>query len=317
MPIELAAGKNFIPNRMRYKLPVGKSDNSVYLLSNSYEYDIEIIKSMPPPKTEYRKIIFPYKVIDKIETRPFRFIKSQNENVEKIRYIQSQKLIPNVIPVQFPYPPQIKDNLYISMSELIKYANTFIRYMSKEKIQNKIFDLFMKFFNKFPYSRNKTLIIDTVRYPLFQTLTMETYRTDLVNALLTAYMFAPEEKIKNLPLVIVFKSEEADYKMDLNIFDKRDVQRMRTMLKAIGKKEAPIEKEVPNTSNDDEPSKEEIEDELNSIPDNEQVSDDNTPSDKKSDEKATEKDIEKAADELSSINKQQLEIDKAEEELSA
>ena len=203
------------------------------------------------------------------------------------------------------------------MSELIKYANTFIRYMSKEKIQNNIFDLFMKFFNKFPYSRNKTLIIDTVRYPLFQTLTMETYRTDLVNALLTAYMFAPEEKIKNLPLVIVFKSEEADYKMDLNIFDKRDVQRMRTMLKAIGKKEAPIEKEVPNTSNDDEPSKEEIEDELNSIPDNEQVSDDNTPSDKKSDEKATEKDIEKAADELSSINKQQLEIDKAEEELSA
>ena len=317
MPIELAAGKNFIPNRMRYKLPVGKSDNSVYLLSNSYEYDIEIIKSMPPPKTEYRKIIFPYKVIDKIETRPFRFIKSQNENVEKIRYIQSQKLIPNVIPVQFPYPPQIKDNLYISMSELIKYANTFIRYMSKEKIQNNIFDLFMKFFNKFPYSRNKTLIIDTARYPLFQTLTMETYRTDLVNALLTAYMFAPEEKIKNLPLVIVFKSEEADYKMDLNIFDKRDVQRMRTMLKAIGKKEAPIEKEVPNTSNDEEPSKEELKDELDSIPDNEQISDDNTPSDKKSDETATEKDIEKAADELSSINKQQLEIDKAEEELSA
>jgi hypothetical protein len=86
MPLELSNGRNFIPCRMRYKLPSGKSDNTVYLLSNSFEYDIEMIKQMPHPKVDYRKIIFPYKVIDKIDIKPFRFIKTQNDNMRKVQY---------------------------------------------------------------------------------------------------------------------------------------------------------------------------------------------------------------------------------------
>lgn len=325
MPIELSAGRNFIPNRMRYKLPAGKSDNTVFLLSNSYEYDIELIKSMPSPKTEFRRIIFPYKVIDKLENRPLRFIKSQTENLEKIKYLQSQKLIPNVIPVQFPYPPQIKDNIYISMSEFIKFGSTFLRLMNKQKIQDNIFDMFMKFFNKFPYSRNKTLFVDTERYPLYTRLTTETYRTDLLNALLTAYAFSPENKIKRLSLTIVFRSEEADYKMDLNTFDTRDVQRMRNMLKVIGKKSSPIPTGSSSEEENDKPSKEDIKNELNNIPDDEVVDDTDvneetnvdTPSDKKIDEKATDEDVDKASDELFEANKKQLEIEKDEKEISS
>lgn len=313
MPIELSAGKNFIPCRMRYKLPVGKSDNTVYLLSNSYEYDIELIKHAPQPKSDYRKIIFPYRILDKIETKPFRFIKSQAENVSKTRYIQSQKLIPNVIPVQFPYPATITDNLYVSMSELIKYSSTFLRIMSKEKIQNNIFDIFMKVMDKMKYSRTRTLIIDTDRYPIYETLTPETYKTDLINSLLTAYLLNPDNKIKNLPITIVFRAEDVDYKMDLNTFDKRDVPRMRAMLKVIGKKTAP----EPRATDDDTQSEEE------------QLGDDNTPraltndpnqieapdnnneeltnSDKKSTEnRVSDKDIEKAEEELIKTNKEEL-----------
>lgn len=306
MPIELSAGRNFIPCRMRYKLPTGKSDNTVYLLSNSYEYDIEIIKHMPPPKVDYKKIIFPYRIIDKIENRPYRFIKSQAENVTKLRYLQGQKLIPNVVPLQFPYPPTINDNLYISMSELMKYSSSFLRYMSKEKIRDNIFDLFMKVLNHFKYSRSRTLIIDTERYPIFETVSPETYKSDIINALLTAYVLNPEDKIKHLPIVIVFKSSEMDFKMDLNTFDKRDVQRMRTMLKTIGKKAAPTTPSVP--SEDEEPDKKELKKELDNIPDDLTVNDtEDTESDKKSDEKqVSEKDIEKAEEELTQSNKEQL-----------
>ena len=210
MPIELSAGRNFIPNRLRYKLPMGKEDNTVYLLSNSYEYDIEMIKACPAPKVDFKKIIFPYRVIDKIQTRPFRYISNQNEYVSKVRYLNAQKLTPPVMSIPFPYSPQIKDNLYVSMSELIKYANGFLKYMSRQKIEEMIFDLFMKFLNKFPYSRNKTLIVDADRYPIYKQLNMGTYRTDLLNALLTGYMFLPEDKIKRLPLTIVFRNTEVD-----------------------------------------------------------------------------------------------------------
>ena len=38
--IDLSRGTNFLPQRMRYRLPDKKTDTSIYLLSNSYEYDI-------------------------------------------------------------------------------------------------------------------------------------------------------------------------------------------------------------------------------------------------------------------------------------
>ena len=37
--VDLSAGRNFIPNRMRYRLPMSKTNNSVFLLSDSYEYE--------------------------------------------------------------------------------------------------------------------------------------------------------------------------------------------------------------------------------------------------------------------------------------
>ena len=305
MPIELSNGRNFIPCRMRYKLPSGKSDNTVYLLSNSFEYDIELIKQLPQPKIDYRKIIFPYKVIDKIDIKPFRFIKTQNDNMRKIQYLNNQRMVPPIMPINYPYPSTINDNVYVAMSEFVKYASSFFVYLSKEKIKNGIFDLFLKIFNHFKFSRNRTIVIDTQRYPIFTEVNPETYKSDLINALLTAYIYNPEDKIKPLPFVIIFRTPEVDYKMDLNTFEKRDVQRLRTMLKAIGKKEAPIERETST----EEPSKDDLKRELDSIPDKEPIPEDelqtDTPADKKS-EKVSEKEIEDAENELANTNQEEL-----------
>jgi len=211
-----------------------KADTSIYLLSNSFEYDIEMIKNMPTPKLDYKNIIIPYRVMDKIGVKPFRYNSSMNDFNRKVSYILKKKLMPNVNPLRFPYPKTIKDNLYISMSEIIPMVTPFMRTFSKQYIQEHIFDLFNKVMGFFNFSKNKILIIDIRHYKIYQTLTLDTFMSDLINALLTAYIMNDPAKIKKLDYVIIFRAPDADYKFDLSLFEKRDVQRMKAMLRKIG-----------------------------------------------------------------------------------
>lgn len=232
---DISAGRNFIPNRMRYRLPMSKTNNSVFLLSDSYEYDIELIKKIPPPKTDYKQIVIPFKILDKIEVRPFRYIMTQNEFNKRITYLDEQKLIPKLVPLRYPYPKTIENNIYIPISDIVKMVTPYLRQMSVQKIKDKIFSLFNQIMFHFNWSRNKILVIDVTRFPVYQTLSMETYKSDLINALLTAYMFNPPETIKRMDWTIIFRGADVDYKFDLRTWDKRDLTLLRNMLKAIGK----------------------------------------------------------------------------------
>ena len=118
--VDISTGRNFIPNRMRYRLPMVKTNTSIFLLSDSYEYDIELIKKIPPPKTNYKQILIPFKVIDKIDIKPFRYIMTQNEFNKKLTYLDDQKLLPKLMPLRYPYPKTIENNIFIPISELIK-----------------------------------------------------------------------------------------------------------------------------------------------------------------------------------------------------
>lgn len=236
--VDITAGRNFIPNRMRYRLPMSKTNNSVFLLSDSFEYDVELIKKIPPPKTDYKQIIIPFKVIDKIEVKPFRYIMSQNEFNKKLTYIDDQKLLPKLVPSRYPYPKTIENNIYIPISEIFKMVTPYLRQMSIQKIKEKIFPLFNQIMFHFNWSRNKILVIDVTRFPIYQTLNMDTYKSDLINALLTAYMFNSPDTIKKMDWTIIFRAQDVDYKFDLRTWDKRDLTLMRNMLKAIGKPNA-------------------------------------------------------------------------------
>ena len=236
--VDLSAGRNFIPNRMRYRLPMSKTNNSVFLLSDSYEYDIELIKKIPPPKTDYKQIVIPFKVIDKIEVKPFRYIMTQNEFNKKLTYLEDQKLLPKLIPIRYPYPKTIENNIYIPISEIFKMVTPYLRQMPIQKIKAKIFSLFNQIMFHFNWSKNKILVIDVTRFPVYQTLNMDTYKSDLINALLTAYMFNPPDTIKKMDWTIIFRAPDVDYKFDLRTWDKRDLTLLRNMLKAIGKPNA-------------------------------------------------------------------------------
>lgn len=241
--IDLSRGTNFLPQRMRYRLPDKKTDTSIFLLSNSYEYDIELIKNMPQPKTDYKNIIIPYRVTTKIGIKPLRYLLTQNEYNRKVKYLNEKKLMPPVLPVRFPYPSSIKENIYISMSDIIPLITPYIRRYPRQFIQENIFDLFKKVISLFNFSRNKVMIIDTTHYKIYKKPTMDTFMNDLINSLITAYIYNPIDEIKKIDMIVIFRSEEADYKFDLSLFEKRDIVRMKTMLEKIG-----VESETSITS---------------------------------------------------------------------
>lgn len=243
--VDFTAGGNFIPMLMRYRLPSAKSDTSIFLLSDSYEYDIELIKNMPPPRVDYKNIIIPYRIIDRIGVKPFRYILSQNEYNRKLIYLNEQKMVPKIINVRYPYPKTIKDNLYIPLSDIFKQVTPFLRIMSPQYIRDNIFDIFSRLTKPFTFSKNKVLIIDTKRYKIYQNLNMDTYKSDIINALLTSYVFNPD-KAKRLDWTLLFRTPEADYKFDLRSYDKRDMIRLKTMLRKIG-----VPSEVSGTTDEE------------------------------------------------------------------
>lgn len=232
--VSFTAGSNFLPMKMRYRLPDTKNDTSVFLLSNSFEYDIELIKNMPHPKINYKNIIIPYKIMDKIYGKPFRFLKTPNEYNKKMIYINDQKLTPKLISIRYPYPKEIKDNIYIPISEVINTVNPYMRNMNIQYIKDNIFDIFTKVMNYFNFSKQKVLLIDTDRFKIYKKMTIDTYKADLINSLLTAYIYNSPDKIKRLNWTIIFRNNEADYKFDLSKFENRDINRMRIMLEKIG-----------------------------------------------------------------------------------
>ena len=232
----LSSASNLIPARMFLRLPERKEDVSVYLLSDSFEYDIRIVKMLPAPKVNYHMMVMPYRIFDKIcGIRPLRFQMTQNDIANKVRYINDQRLLPKLEIIRYPYPKTLKSNLYIPMSEVFKQVSTILRTLPKRVIQEQIFDMFMHTLNYFNFSTEKVLVVDTSRYKLYNQLSVNTYNSDLLNALLTALLFNNENAIKRLKLTIIFRSPKADYKLDLMQFNpKNDALRLRKFLNEVG-----------------------------------------------------------------------------------
>lgn len=236
--VDLSRGANFLPMKMRYRLPMQKENVDVFLLSDSFEYDIELIKKIPQPKMDYKHISIIKAYTTKVGIKPFRYRISMNEYARKVQYLNSQKTMsPKLIPFGQEYvnaksPVTIKDNSYISLSDIIPMMTPFLRNYSKQYIQEHIFELFKTLM---PMGRDtKIVIIDTSRYKIYKNPSMDSFMSDMINALLAAYIFNPIEKINKLDYIFIFRAPECDYKMDLSLFEKRDVERMKTMLRAIG-----------------------------------------------------------------------------------
>jgi hypothetical protein len=234
MAVDFNAKPSYLPTQQRFRLPSDSSEVSIFLLSDSYEYDLEMIKMFPQPKMNYKSLLIPCRFVDSIGGRPVRYILTQNDYNKKIMYAQKQRMTPNLITIRFPYEKTYKENLYIPFSELMNQISPALRQMNPNTIQDQIFNLFGLVASKHNFSKKKVLWIDTRRFRIFRNPSMETFKTDLVNALLTAYAISPMEKIKRASWVIIFHTPDADYKFDLSAFEERDRMRLRQMLNKIG-----------------------------------------------------------------------------------
>ena len=232
--VDLSRGINFMPMNQRYSLPIQKTDNSIFLLSNSYEYDIELIKNNPNPKNDYKNIIIPFIINDRIGSQSFKYRISLNDYNRKVLYLNNKKLMPKITPVKYPYSTTIKDNLYISMSDVIKQLTPVLRKLPKTFIEDNIYEIFNKVIKLFNFSKNKILIIDTSRFKLYQNPDSDTYTSDVINAFITGCILNPSDKIKKINCIIIFRTPEVDYKMDLALFEQRDIPRLKSMLQKIG-----------------------------------------------------------------------------------
>lgn len=263
MPVDFNSRPNYFPTQQRLRLPNEKTDVSIYLLSDSFEYDLEIIKKLQPPKINYKNIIIPHRFMDKIGGKIVRYILTQNDYNKKISYIQSQKFQPPVIPFRFPYKTNYSENLYIPLSDIMNAVNPALKIMSPQYIQEHIFDIFSLVMSKFNFSKKKILWVDATRYRIYKNPNLKTFQTDLLNALLTAFAVNPMNKIKRLNWIFIFSTKEADYKFDLNQFEERDRQRLRNMITQVGSTYADEATETDPSTNEDEDTSTESEKEAN------------------------------------------------------
>ena len=242
---------NFLPVKNGLRLPERKTDTCVYLVSDSFEYDIESIKKIPQPKLDYKNIIIPLNINTKLAGYPFSYSLSKNEFTRHVTYVKEQRFVPPVNVMQPPYPKYVKENVYVSLSDVIKASNQILRKMNPEYIKNNVFDIFINLIKPIKYSRDLVLYIDTNRFKIYNAEDNDNvFKADIINALIYGYLNNEGNNIPKIPMTIIFHNDKADYKFDMNLYESRDNDRFRDMISNIGKvlptpakSIAPVEKE--------------------------------------------------------------------------
>jgi hypothetical protein len=123
---DLSGGKNLVQVPI-YSMPDQKDGIAIFLLSGSYEYDLELIKRMPPPRTNYRNIIIPYSLVGKIGTANFKYSIPSSKYNERVQYLQKQKMVPQLIVSKPQFSKTSQTNVYIPISDVFRQLNQVIR----------------------------------------------------------------------------------------------------------------------------------------------------------------------------------------------
>ena len=227
---------NFLPNKNRLGLPTAKNGINVFVLSNSYEYDIETIKMMPQPKMNYKNIIIPFNVKSKLAVYPFSYSLSKTEYDRELKYLDSQRMLPKLTVLKPPYSKTVDGNTYIVLSEMLKSITPTFRKLSVAYIKNNIFNIFSDVFKSIIYSTNNVLYIDTNRFKIYNSMDDEdVFKTDIINALVCGYFNTDPKRIPKIPMTIIFHGKDNDFKFDMKLFEDRDLERFQDMLNDVGK----------------------------------------------------------------------------------
>ena len=228
---DLSSGKNLVQVPM-YNMPDQKDGVAVFLLSGSYEYDLELIKHMPPPRTNYRNIIIPYSLMGKIGTANFKYSIQGSKYNERVQYLQKQKMVPQLIVSKPQFSRTSQTNVYIPISDVFRQLNQVVRGMSNDYIEQNIMNMMSQFMQMFPNTKKKIWVIDSNRFKIYDGENPDAIGSDLVNAVLTAAINGSKAKLSH-DTTFIFRSGNMDYKMDLRS-DMTDSEGVKSMCEKIG-----------------------------------------------------------------------------------
>lgn len=243
MAYPLKVGKNFIPNKSRFNFETSSGDKvNIFLLSNSFDYDIELIKSVPPPRTAYSHILIPHKIDTNINGVPFHYSENDANILKKENMIKNDtKIVPKLTFVNHKNNLNTKlttENVYIPMSNVLNNLQSIIRNMKSDDMRKSVFDIFDKVmkFEGVPRVNLNLLLIDTKRFDLYKEYNNDDFFiSDIINALMMAYINNPINQIKKINWMIIFRTPDCDYKFNTSMFNEYDVEKMKDMMFKIGK----------------------------------------------------------------------------------
>ena len=233
--VDLSRGLNFIAQKTRYNLPDKKNDISVFLLSNSFEYDIELIKHMSPSTAiNYKAVVIPNRVSFMFGSAPLKYTLNDSESRRRSEYVRGKKFIPSVQPLT-TYIKSGHESVYIAFTDILKKSTALLRNMTPEFIEENILNMFETLLESESANyKEKVVVIDTTKLKIFKVVNKASYKSDIINALLTKCVLSPSPKIRKQNTVLIFRAENADYKFDFKLFEERDIDRIKSMLQEIG-----------------------------------------------------------------------------------
>ena len=228
---DFGSGKNLTQVPI-YSMPDQKDGVVVFLLSGSYEYDLELIKHMPPPRTNYRNIIIPYSLTGRIGTADFKYSISGSKYNERVQYLQKQKMVPQLIVAKPTFSKTSQANVYVPISDVFRQLNQVVRGQSNDYIEQNVMNMMSQFMQLFPNTKKKIWVIDSNRFKIYDGDNPDAIGSDLVNAVLTAAINGTRAKLSH-DTTFIFRSGGMDYKMDLRA-DMADSEGVKKMCEKIG-----------------------------------------------------------------------------------
>lgn len=230
---DLSSGKNLQQMHVPFSLPKQDDNVAVFLLSGSFEYDLELIKKMPPPRI-IKKIIIPYSVNAKIGPVNLKYIMSNDGYKKKVDYLTKQKFIPALQLVRPPINKMSTDSVYVSLSDVIVKMNQTMRELSTDYIERNAPQMLSTLLQQFSGAKQKVLIVNTDRFKIYSPdEEKEFMKSDMINGLIGSYLSDAKHNITQ-DITVVFRSSTSDYKMDLRMTNASDIEALQNMCNTIG-----------------------------------------------------------------------------------
>ena len=181
---------------------------------------------------------------------------------KRVEYLSKQKMVPMIQVEKPPINKMAIDNVYVSVSDVIRQMNQTMRNLSTDYIEQNAPQMLSTLLQQFSGSKKKILIVNTDRFKIYDSDDKDFMKSDMINGLIGSYMSQAKHPITQ-DITVIFRSSVSDYKMDLRTTSSADIDKMKTMCQSIGMPFGSSGKHDTSTITDEDETMDEMLDDLN------------------------------------------------------